>query len=185
MVHKLLHYQPLYRWFHATHHKSYNPGPWSGLSMHPVEHLIFFTSCCLPLFYELHPIHMLFPCLYARISPIAGHDGFDKPAGGSYVHYLHHSKFTGESLPDLTSSVLARHDSADDGLMGLWVRSEFRHPCGAARSCARLSFRQGRARGAAARWGVRQDMGGELVVDQPRGRSCRPAGCVISGGEGG
>ena len=46
--------------------------------MHPVEHLIFFTSCCLPLFYELHPIHMLFPCLYARISPIAGHDGFDK-----------------------------------------------------------------------------------------------------------
>ena len=61
-----------------------------------VEHLIFFTSCCLPLFYELHPIHMLFPCLYARISPIAGHDGFDKPAGGSYVHYLHHSKFTGE-----------------------------------------------------------------------------------------
>ena len=36
MVHKLLHYQPLYRWFHATHHKSYNPGPWSGLSMHPV-----------------------------------------------------------------------------------------------------------------------------------------------------
>lgn len=88
--------------------------------MHPVEHLIFFTSCvactpcvrthapqlthrpndrcCLPLFYQLHPLHLLFPCLYARISPIAGHDGFDKPAGGSYVHFLHHSKFTGEIL---------------------------------------------------------------------------------------
>ena len=62
--------------------------------MHPLEHMIFFSSCCLPLTYELHPLHLLFPCLYARISPIAGHDGFDKPAGGSYVHYLHHSRFT-------------------------------------------------------------------------------------------
>lgn len=94
MVHKYMHYKPLYRWVHSLHHKSYNPGPWSGLSMHPVEHLIFFTSCCLCLFYELHPLHMLFPCVYARISPIAGHDGFDRPAGGSYVHYLHHAKFT-------------------------------------------------------------------------------------------
>jgi sterol desaturase/sphingolipid hydroxylase (fatty acid hydroxylase superfamily) len=94
MVHKLLHYEPLYRWFHSLHHKSYNPGPWSGLSMHPVEHTIFFTSCMLPLFYSLHPVHMLFPCVYSRISPIAGHDGYDKPAGGSYVHYLHHSRFT-------------------------------------------------------------------------------------------
>lgn len=26
------------------HHESYNPDPWSGLSMHPVEHLIYFSA---------------------------------------------------------------------------------------------------------------------------------------------
>ena len=29
----------LYRWVHSLHHKSHNPGPWSSLSMHPVEHV--------------------------------------------------------------------------------------------------------------------------------------------------
>ena len=29
----------LYRWVHSLHHKSFNPGPWSSLSMHPVEHV--------------------------------------------------------------------------------------------------------------------------------------------------
>ena len=36
--------QFLYTHFHSLHHKSYNPGPWSGLSMHPVEHF-FYYSC--------------------------------------------------------------------------------------------------------------------------------------------
>ena len=27
----------LYRHVHSLHHKSYNPGPWSGLAMHPIE----------------------------------------------------------------------------------------------------------------------------------------------------
>ncbi len=35
------------RHFHSLHHKSYNPGPWSGLSMHPVEHLLYYTCTCL------------------------------------------------------------------------------------------------------------------------------------------
>ena len=45
-----------------------------------------------PLVLLHHPIHILFLVWYSRISPIAGHDGFDKPAGGSLVHYLHHLK---------------------------------------------------------------------------------------------
>jgi hypothetical protein len=28
----------LYKYVHSLHHKSYNPGPWSGLAMHPVGH---------------------------------------------------------------------------------------------------------------------------------------------------
>ena len=66
--------------------------------MHPLEHLLFFGSSLLPLLLArlgvgCHALHLLFVLSYARISPIGGHDGFDKPAGGSLVHYLHHTKF--------------------------------------------------------------------------------------------
>merc|ERR1719229_466667 len=36
----------LYKYAHSLHHKSYNTGPWSGLSMHPIEHLLYY-SCTL------------------------------------------------------------------------------------------------------------------------------------------
>jgi hypothetical protein len=32
-----MHFEPIYKYVHSLHHKSYNPGPWSGLSMHPIE----------------------------------------------------------------------------------------------------------------------------------------------------
>ena len=50
----------LYRWVHSLHHKSYNPGPFSGLSMHPVEHLLYYTCTLLSLFYKAHPLHFLY-----------------------------------------------------------------------------------------------------------------------------
>ena len=43
-VHRLLHWKPLYRVAHALHHRNDNTGPWSGLSMHPVEHLLYLSS---------------------------------------------------------------------------------------------------------------------------------------------
>merc|ERR1712023_81864 len=49
----------LYRHVHSLHHKSHNPGPWSGLSMHPVEHALYYTCTLLPLVTTLHPLHFL------------------------------------------------------------------------------------------------------------------------------
>lgn len=83
----------LYLHVHKIHHLSYNPGPWSGLSMHPVEHLAYYSCTLLNVFFSLHPLHFLFNKYHADLSPAAGHDGFDKPAGGSLFHFLHHSKF--------------------------------------------------------------------------------------------
>jgi sterol desaturase/sphingolipid hydroxylase (fatty acid hydroxylase superfamily) len=83
----------LYRHFHSLHHKSYNPGPWAGLSMHPVEHFFYYTCTLLPLFFSLHPLHFLYAKFHADISPIGGHDGFPAPGGGSAYHWLHHAKF--------------------------------------------------------------------------------------------
>ena len=80
----------LYRVAHSLHHKSHNPGPWSGLSMHPIEHLIYYSCTLTPLVWTLHPIHFLFNKFHADVSPLPGHDGYDKPGGGSYFHYLHH-----------------------------------------------------------------------------------------------
>ena len=83
----------LYRHFHSLHHKSYNPGPWSGLSMHPVEHW-FLYSCTLPsFFFKLHPLQFLYCKFHLDISPIGGHDGHDSPGGGADFHYLHHALF--------------------------------------------------------------------------------------------
>jgi len=85
----------LYRYFHSLHHKSYNPGPWSGLAMHPVEHLIYYTCTLLPLVVTMHPMHFLYAKFHADIAPIGGHDGFADPGGDADYHYIHHAKFDG------------------------------------------------------------------------------------------
>lgn len=83
--------QFLYTNFHSLHHKSNNPGPWSGLSMHPVEHFFYYSCTLLPLFFKAHPLHFLYAKFHADIAPIAGHDGMAF-SGGDF-HWLHHHKF--------------------------------------------------------------------------------------------
>lgn len=84
----------LYRHVHSVHHKSYNPGPWSGLAMHPVEHLIYFTRgisiALLP--FALHPAHFLTVNIRSMLGPAIGHHGFEGALGYKF-HYLHHAKF--------------------------------------------------------------------------------------------
>jgi len=84
----------LYLNFHKLHHLSYNPGPFSGLSMHPVEHFIYYTCTLLPLYLGQHPLHFLYTKFHADIAPIGGHDGYaNPPGGGADYHYLHHARF--------------------------------------------------------------------------------------------
>ena len=95
----------LYKYAHSLHHKSYNTGPWSGLSMHPIEHLIYYSCVFVPMIFTFifsakysfifkqHVIHLLFNKWHLQLSPLPGHDGFDAPGGGSYFHYLHHAHF--------------------------------------------------------------------------------------------
>ena len=101
LTHRLLHIPVLYKYFHHIHHRNTNPGPWSGLSMHPFEHLLYFSGVLIHFIIPAHPLHALFQLIHASISAgIGGHTGFDKfvisnkvvdPNG--YAHYLHHKYF--------------------------------------------------------------------------------------------
>ena len=103
LVHRLIHWPPLYRAIHRLHHKNINPGPWSGLSMHPGEHAIYFSCVALHFVVPSHPAHALFNLVHAALSPAQGHCGFDRVEGThedgaglethSYAHYLHHRYF--------------------------------------------------------------------------------------------
>jgi len=88
---------------HSLHHKSYNPGVWSGFAMHPFEQATYLMRAGLPLFFAHHPIHYLYMLIRAMLSPVTGHHGFSEP-GGSLSHYIHHAKFNcnygaGDNLP--------------------------------------------------------------------------------------
>jgi len=85
----------LYVHVHKLHHLSVNPGPWSGLSMHIGEHLLYYTCALWPLLVGgvYHPLAYLYTLYHATIAPIGGHDGRDFPHGASAFHYLHHAKY--------------------------------------------------------------------------------------------
>ncbi len=100
-VHRMIHWPPLYKWVHSLHHRNTNPGPWSGLSMHPVEHLFYFSGVLIHWVLPSHPIHAIFHAFHAGLSPVPGHTGFEKVEVGEnrafdtncQAHYLHHKYF--------------------------------------------------------------------------------------------
>ena len=78
-IHRLLHTPFLYNFSHYIHHKNVNPGPWSGLAMHWLEHILYFTGTLIHFIIPAHPIHAIFQLLHAGIGPLFhGHIGFDK-----------------------------------------------------------------------------------------------------------
>jgi len=99
-VHRLIHWPPLYRAVHRLHHNNVNPGPWSGLAMHPLEHALYFSCVLVHWIVPSHPLHALFNLLHAGISPAPAHSGFDRVMLGrhglgmdGFAHYLHHKFF--------------------------------------------------------------------------------------------
>lgn len=101
LVHRMIHWPPLYKYVHSLHHNNINPGPWSGLSMHPVEHVFYFSGVILHWIVPSHPIHALFHLVHLGLSPAGGHTGYDRIVEGDdksfdshcYAHYLHHKYF--------------------------------------------------------------------------------------------
>ncbi len=100
--HRLLHFKPLYRVAHERHHRNVNTGPWTGISMHPLEHLIYFSVFLLWWIVPVHPVIIILTGLFQGVSPAVSHSGFDYlkigsklriPTGDNF-HNLHHRMFT-------------------------------------------------------------------------------------------
>lgn len=100
-VHRLLHIPFFYTNFHSLHHRNINIGPWSGLSMHPVEHFIYLTTICVHWVVLSHPVHMIFHVLYQGPGAAMTHTGYEdllvkdrrQLALGTFYHQLHHRYF--------------------------------------------------------------------------------------------
>ncbi len=100
-IHRLLHWPPLYKRFHAVHHRNVNIGPWSGMSMHPVESAIYMSSVLIHFVVPSHPVIVLLHLYSSALGPALSHSGFEKVLVkdkklldvGHFHHQLHHRFF--------------------------------------------------------------------------------------------
>ena len=126
LLHRAIHWGPLYKHVHAVHHNSVNPSPWSSLSMHPVEHLGYLGVALWHLVIPSNPILALYQLHQAGFGAIPGHIGFDKIEIGedravdshAYIHYLHHKYFEvnyGDGLIPFDKWLGTFHDGSPEG----------------------------------------------------------------------
>ena len=100
-IHRALHWPPLYRIAHSLHHRNINIGPWSGMSMHPIEHVFYLSTGLIHWLIISHPIHFLFHMQLKALEAVTSHSGFetllvkdkDKMRLGDFFHQLHHRYF--------------------------------------------------------------------------------------------
>jgi len=99
LIHRWLHWKPLYKLVHHLHHRNVNVGPWSGLSMHPVEHMIFLGSVLIHWIMLSHPLHVLYHLQYFCLTAATTHCGYQSIRAqnehkvislGTFHHQIHH-----------------------------------------------------------------------------------------------
>jgi len=101
VVHRLIRSPVLYRHIHVVHHASVNPSPWSGLAMHPVEHILSFSGALIHFLLPSHPLIVLYHLNSAGLGAVVGHVGFDRVLTGkgramnthAFAHDLPHRYF--------------------------------------------------------------------------------------------
>ncbi len=102
LIHRLIHWSPLYNRIHSLHHRNTNVGPWSGLSMHPVEHLVYLSTVLIHFVVPANPLLIIFHLQYFTLSAATTHTGFQGITKGerlilplgTFHHQLHHRYFS-------------------------------------------------------------------------------------------
>ncbi|WP_350333590.1 sterol desaturase family protein [Coralliovum pocilloporae] len=100
-LHRALHIPFFYKHVHSVHHRSVSIAPWSGFSMHPVEHVGYMGLLLMFLVVPAHPVHFVFMGYWLALATATSHAGFEnlvlgekaKLKIGSFHHQLHHRYF--------------------------------------------------------------------------------------------
>ncbi|CAJ1923731.1 unnamed protein product [Cylindrotheca closterium] len=92
-AHRLIHIRALYTYVHSVHHRNTDIEPFSGLCMHPVEHLYYFTSMAPSLYFCTTPFAFVWNGIHLIIAPGASHSGYEDHIDSDQHHYLHHRYF--------------------------------------------------------------------------------------------
>ena len=134
LIHRLLHWKPLYKLAHAVHHRNDNIGPWSGISMHPIEHIIYLSSILIHVVVTSHPLLIFFHTQWNTIGAATSHAGFEsisfrgKPVFllGSFHHQLHH-RFHNCNYGNFLVRCDQWFGTDHDGTAEAWARIRRRH----------------------------------------------------------
>ena len=107
-THRLMHHPKLFRYFHAVHHRSHNPTPFTAYSFNPGEAAVNFMV--VPLYALIVPVHDIATIIYLWFMIVRnalGHSGYElMPRGWTRNpilnlsttithHDMHHEKMTG------------------------------------------------------------------------------------------
>ena len=150
LLHRALHWGPLYRWVHSVHHNSVNPSPFSSLSMHPVEQFGYLGVAFWHLVIPSNPLLAMYQLHFAGFGAIPGHVGFDRIElteekaidSHAYIHYLHHRYFEvnyGDGLIPFDKWLGTFHDGSKEAEARMNARFRARK--------ARIAERMARAEG--------------------------------------
>jgi len=88
-THRLMHWKPLFKWVHKTHHLSTNPTPFAAYAFHPLEAVV--EIGIIPLIAFTIPYHrsaMTVFSLYALLLNVIGHLGYELFPKGFASHRL-------------------------------------------------------------------------------------------------
>jgi sterol desaturase/sphingolipid hydroxylase (fatty acid hydroxylase superfamily) len=67
-LHRAMHLDPVFRWVHATHHRSTAPGPLTAFSFNPLEGIL--TGGFLPVFLAVFEVHRESLALIGTFQPL-------------------------------------------------------------------------------------------------------------------
>ena len=100
-AHRFIHIKALYKYIHSLHHRNTDIEPFAGLSMHPVEHLYYYSCVGPSLILSASPFAFTWNGVHLLLSPAASHSGWEDHFQADQYHYLHH-----RSVHRITPSLL-------------------------------------------------------------------------------
>ena len=137
-LHRALHIPWIYRNIHSVHHRSVSIAPWSGFSMHPVEHVGYMGLLLIFLVLPAHPVHLIFMGYWLALATATSHAGFENLVLGerahlrigSFHHQLHHRYFEcnyGNPEMPWDNWFGSYHDGSPEATEGVRARSNRMH----------------------------------------------------------